>query len=119
MRQLLKQRIAVLPLSVVYKATDEFAGRASILLKDIDARLWEIQVLIAKEYWGKRLGREVFQLLMSAAYDELRARCIVAVVDPNNAASIALVDALGFERVGTRRSGRWDAGHLVYEHRSK
>jgi ribosomal-protein-alanine N-acetyltransferase len=116
MRQLVGRRNAVVPLCVADKKTNEFIGRTSLTIKDMDEQCWEIQVLMGKKYWGKRLGREVCQLLMTAANGILGARSVIAVIDPRNAASRALVDAFGFVQVGTNRSGRWDDGHLVYRH---
>jgi [ribosomal protein S5]-alanine N-acetyltransferase len=117
MRQLIGNRQAVLPFSIIHQGTNEFAGRTSLILKDFDAKCWEIQILIAKKYWGDRLGREVCKLLMTAAYDSLGAHSIMAVIDPNNAASRALVEAFGFINVGTNpRSERWNDGHYVYKH---
>jgi RimJ/RimL family protein N-acetyltransferase len=109
---------AALPLVVISKATGGFAGRASLSPKDTTGQYWEIQVLIARKYWGQRLGREVVILLMGVAFDACKASTVIAVVDPNNTASRALVDALGFRYVETKQSGRWDNGHLVF-HRER
>jgi ribosomal-protein-alanine N-acetyltransferase len=106
---------AALPLVVISKATRGFAGRASLSPKDGERKCWEIQVLIARKYWGERLGREVVTLLMGVAFDDRKASSVIAVVDPNNTASRALVDALGFRYVSTMQSGRWDNGHLVFQ----
>jgi ribosomal-protein-alanine N-acetyltransferase len=116
MRQLIGNRQAILPLSIIHKDSGEFVGRASLFLKDLDEPCWEIQILIAKKYWGDRLGREVCELLMTAAYGTLGTRSIIAIVDPDNAASRALVEDFGFIRVGTNHSDKWDNGHYRYKH---
>jgi RimJ/RimL family protein N-acetyltransferase len=104
-----------LTLTVISKSTGCFDGRAALSPTDGWKTSWEIRVLIAKIYWGQRLGREVTELLMSVAFHHLKASSIIAIVDPDNKWSRALVDALGFRCVRTKQSGRWDNGHLVYE----
>jgi RimJ/RimL family protein N-acetyltransferase len=45
-------------------------------------------VLVAKKYWGQRLGREVTELLMGVAFRDLEAFSVAAIVDPSNEASL-------------------------------
>ena len=75
----------------------------------------QIQVLIAKKYWSQGIGREVTELLMRVAFDGLKAASVVAIVDPNNKASLSLIKGLGFAHVSTKQSDRWDNGHYVFE----
>ncbi len=77
--------------------------------------MFEIQVLLAKNYWGKHLGREATELLMDVAFNCIKASSVITIVHPENAASLALVEDLGFTRVGTKQSGGWDNGHYVFE----
>ena len=116
MRQLMQSPLAVLPFTILDKESGDFVGRTTISDKDSDG-VWEIQILIAKQYWGKRLGREVCELVMSALYRDLGAKSVIAVVDPNNKASRALVEAFGFMHIGVNRTDRWDDGHLIYRHK--
>jgi [ribosomal protein S5]-alanine N-acetyltransferase len=115
MRRLFENPEAILPLTIFNKATGDFVGRATLYPKDEERQRWEMQIVIAKRYWGQRLGREVSKLLIDVAFHDLRASSIIAIVDPNNTASRGLVDALGFRQVGTKQSDRWDNGHLVYQ----
>jgi RimJ/RimL family protein N-acetyltransferase len=109
MRRKFARPLAILPLTVISKSTGRFAGRAT-LVPDAWKTCWEIQVLIAKMYWGQRLGREVTALLMSVAFHHLKASSIIGIVDPNNKASRELADTLGFRHIETKQSG-----HLVYQ----
>ena len=120
MAELCSSPFAILPLIIACKLTGEFVGRASLsfaslALKNKEERCWEIQVLIAKKYWGRHLGQEVTKLLMDAAFDDLGALSVAAIVDPRNEASVALVKGLGFTYVSTMQSNRWDDGHYVFE----
>jgi hypothetical protein len=91
---------AVLPLIVACKVTGNFVGRAVLSPEDTDKQCFEIQVLLAKNYWGKHLGREppsFSWVLLSTASKPLRLL-----------------------RLCTRKTrqawlGRWDNGHYVFE----
>ena len=102
-------------LAVVSKDSGEFAGRASIghwifgSTRDRD-----LQIVIGRAYWGRGFGREVSQMLIAAAFEELAAERIIAVVEPGNRASLALVQFLGFERDGVDLNSGWQDGHLRF-----
>ncbi|MDE2162487.1 MAG: GNAT family N-acetyltransferase [Alphaproteobacteria bacterium] len=104
----------VLPFIVATKDTAEFVGRAHLTKTDNDHPYPEMQVVIAKRHWGKRLGREVAALLIDAAFGELRTASVIAVVHPDNKASLDLLENLGFVQVGTNQSGGWDNGNLIF-----
>ena len=87
MRRLLEKPGAVLPLTVTIKATGRFAGRTKLSTVITKRPCFEIEILIAKKYWGQHLGRESVSLLMDIAFNLLKAESVVATVDPNNAAS--------------------------------
>jgi RimJ/RimL family protein N-acetyltransferase len=53
---------------------------------------------------------------MTALYRDLGAKFLIAVVDPDNRASRALVEAFGFAQIGVKQTDRWDNGHLIYRH---
>jgi RimJ/RimL family protein N-acetyltransferase len=98
----------VLPLIVRYKATGEFAGRAGLSLKDREERCREIQVLIAKKYWGQRLGKEAAELLIDVAFGAFEASAVVAMIHPDNKASLNLFEELGFfAPEGNHYAGIW------------
>lgn len=66
----------------------------------------EIGYVLAREHWGGGIAREA----VSAVIDQLFAegqRRVFADTDPENTASIALVERLGFKREGILR-GEWE-----------
>jgi RimJ/RimL family protein N-acetyltransferase len=75
------------PLCVTVKATQDFAGRASLSRPGLPSEESELQVLIARRYWRSGFGYEVSGLLIDAAFERLGARSIVAVVHPENIGS--------------------------------
>jgi RimJ/RimL family protein N-acetyltransferase len=99
-----------------------FVGRASIGTKtivkappptvDIEC---ELQILVVRKYWGKHFGREVARSLIEACFALVDVSSIVAIVDPEHAASRKLMDIFGFQYVDQKSSpGSWDDKHMVF-----
>lgn len=100
----------------VIEAQDgQFTGTASLsrARRKGDA---EIRIVIGKQFWERRLGSSVAELLVSVAFEQLSAKAIVGVVHPENLASLRLLRALHFRRRGVMHeaSEPWQVGHLVY-----
>lgn len=90
------------------------AGRASILRCQRRGD-GELAIVIGRSFWGLRLGRKVAAMLIEAAFDELRAKALVAKVHPDNQASIALLRAFKFRRRGVVTSSEHgQEGHFIY-----
>jgi ribosomal-protein-alanine N-acetyltransferase len=66
----------------------------------------EIGYLVAREELGKGYGREAVGMLISRLFDEGQRR-IIADVDPDNVASVRLLEKLGFKREGHLRA-EWE-----------
>src|SRR5215472_16484571 len=107
------QRREMLHAVVAVNPSGAFAGRALLSRNDPNSNERELQVLIAKTHWGEGFGREASELLIRAGFKR-GAPAISAVVHPENAASLALVQTLGFKSAGKKSSDRWDNGHLIF-----
>jgi RimJ/RimL family protein N-acetyltransferase len=68
-----------------------------------DPDLAEITILLAREARGRGVGSRALTLLVGWAVRDLQVQRIQAVVHPQNAASIAMFERLGFEREGLLR----------------
>lgn len=102
-----------------------FVGRASLGMScrattssgsgyQIESEI-EIQVLIARRFWGKGFGREVVSELIRAAFELQEVTSVIAVVHPENMASRKLMDDLGFQHDGQKSSpGCWDDGNMIF-----
>jgi RimJ/RimL family protein N-acetyltransferase len=55
---------------------------------------------IGAPYWGRGLGVEACRRILQALFEDLGTQRIVAEVDTRNAASIRLLERLGFRRTG-------------------
>ena len=83
---------------VVALPENEVAGRVCMnRAKDRTPGVAEFEIIIAKRFWGHRLGREVATLMIPAAFNELNAKAVRAEVHPDNKASLALLERFGFK----------------------
>ncbi len=91
------------------------AGRASIS-RSAKKGEGELVIVISKAFWGYKLGRKVAALLIPAAFKELEAKALVAIVHPENQASLDLLKFWKFKYCGTNKTPAkpWQKGHLVF-----
>lgn len=89
------------------------AGYARLGSKEWGSK--DLQILLAKPYQLQGLGTAVSKILISAAFNELRAPCVYAVVDPQNQDCIKLVRKLGFElEREVSDTNSWQYGHKIF-----
>ena len=65
--------------------------------KDIDFGYW-----IGAKYWGQGYATEAGRAVLSHVFDKDRFEIIVTDCKPTNAASLRVLEKLGFDRVGSR-----------------
>ena len=68
----------------------------------------EMGYLLDPALWGQGLGRRMVGLALDHAFGAIKVHKVEAEVDPENAGSCRLLDALGFRRDGPLRQG-WRA----------
>jgi len=61
---------------------------------------------LAREFWGRGLATEAGRAFVSFGFHELRLARIVATVEAGNAASLRVLEKLGFARIGTESGPR-------------
>jgi RimJ/RimL family protein N-acetyltransferase len=88
---------------------DRVVGTCTLSHVDERNRRAEIGYALARERWGEGLMTEALTALLDFAFGELRLHRIEADVDPANAASLGLLEKLGFAREGYLRE-RWLVG---------
>jgi RimJ/RimL family protein N-acetyltransferase len=91
---------------VAERGSDRMVGTTTIYALHKTQRRAEIGYTLLREHWGKGLAREAVAHALVYGFDELGLRRFEADIDPRNAASIALVERLGFVREGFMRE-RW------------
>lgn len=67
----------------------------------------EIGYLLAREHWGRGLAREAITAVIEQGFGPLGLRRIFADTDPDNAASVGVLAALGFVFEGRLRE-EWE-----------
>ncbi len=88
---------------------DYIVERGGRLIGKMGAWRWpEIGFLLARDVWGQGLGREALAAFVAHAF-AARTDHLTADVDPDNAASLALLTGAGFAETG-RASRTWKVG---------
>jgi len=85
---------------------DRLVGKISLYLFSRQNRRAEVGYILDRAYWGRGLMFEALTAVLDFTFDELALHRIEADVDPHHAASLALLEKLGFAREGRFRD-RW------------
>lgn len=91
---------------VVESASGSVIGTVTLHAFALPHKRCEIGYVLGSAHWGRGFAREALARLLRFAFDELGLARIEADVDPRNAASVRLVERLGFRREGLLRA-RW------------
>lgn len=100
-------------LAVCLKENNQYVGNVYITDIDTTTRSGVSHILIGnKDYWGKGIASEAYNLLLDYAFKERGMHRIVAHVLEDNVASIALHKKCGYTQEGIARKavfkgGRW------------
>jgi len=89
------------------KATSELVGDCTLAFDD-DHGAWELSYGLRRDRWGRGYATEAGQACVRHGFQDLGLDRIVADVDPDNIASIHVLEKCGFIR-----SGGTDA-HPIY-----
>ena len=92
--------------AVVRPADDVLIGTCTLNAIELEHRRCEIGYALGAAYWGQGLAREAVTLAIQFAFEALGLERIEADVDPRNAASLGLLERMGFKREGLLRA-RW------------
>ena len=90
----------------------EFEGRA--IGKAGFWRLPEIGYILHPDVWGRGLAREALEAVIRVGFELGGVETITADVDPRNAASLGLLERLGFVRTGFARN-TWEIGGVLMD----
>lgn len=99
---------------VALREDDRVIGTCSLYHFDRRNRRAEIGFALGREHWGRGLMQEALVALFGYAFDTLNLHRVEADVDPRNAASLRLLERLGFVREGLLRE-RWLVGGAVQD----
>jgi ribosomal-protein-alanine N-acetyltransferase len=82
--------------TVIEGASGEIAGVCSLMVKPVGQETApDLGYFLLPAFWGQGYATEAMQRVLEFAFEHLDFDSVVAVVDPNNAASIGVAHKLG------------------------
>jgi RimJ/RimL family protein N-acetyltransferase len=94
--------------ATILKNGNQFIGRCGLLPWTIDGRSEvEVAYLLAKDMWGRGLGKEAAQGVLDYGFETLKLSRLICLVDEENLASIRVAQKIGmkFEKAGEDEKG--------------
>lgn len=91
--------------AVVLRESGRVIGNLYFAPGDFDT--WELGYVFHDGYWGKGYATEACRALLNTAFAEGKVRRVVAMCNPENAASWRLLERLGMRREGHLRKNIW------------
>ena len=88
-------------LAVVERESGKVVGEAGLQVLEAGPDV-EVGYTLAHAHWGRGYATEAAQAVLRWAFAGLRLERVVAVADPANGASLAVLDKLGMRRLGVR-----------------
>ena len=85
---------------------DRLIGKFTLFQMDPGNRRAEVGFILNREFWGQGLMSEVLRTCIEFAISDLQIHRLEADVDPDNSASLAVLEKFGFQREGYFRE-RW------------
>jgi [ribosomal protein S5]-alanine N-acetyltransferase len=98
--------------AVIERTSGDLIGDAGVGLIDGIGPEFELGYSLGTRWWGRGYATEAARAVREYVLGELALPEVFALVRPDNAASINVVEKIGMERVGTRVSD--GAEHLLY-----
>jgi [ribosomal protein S5]-alanine N-acetyltransferase len=87
--------------ATILKEKNCLIGRSGLLYQEIEgAKDLELAYLLDSHYWGRGLATEAARVIVKLGFEKFQFARIVAVINPQNAASIRVAEKVGlrFER---------------------
>ena len=98
-------------LVIVEEATGELLGACDLRFPDPeDARIGELGYLLVEGARGRGVMQAALRLLVRWGFEHVGLARVQAMTHPGNAASMRVLERLGFTREGVLRSYRADVG---------
>jgi RimJ/RimL family protein N-acetyltransferase len=99
---------------LVEKATERVIGTCLLFRYDAGSNRAELGYVLGRQHWGTGLMIEALHTLVGHAFEGLGLRRLEAEVNPENKASVRILDRLGFTREGLLRQ-RWVTKDQPYD----
>lgn len=106
LRQLKNARRRLALRATIFKADDRYIGSCGLYPGDAKPGEATLAFTLAKPYWGRGLATEAGRAFIDFGFQRLRLKRIVAVAEVGNAASLRVLEKLGFSLVRTEAGPR-------------
>ena len=90
--------------ALIERASGNLIGDAGVGLIEGIGPEFELGYTLGKRWWGRGYATEAARVVRDHALGELALPQVLALVHPDNAASIHVLEKIGMERVGTREA---------------
>lgn len=90
-------------LAIVETATGDVVGSVALGIDSRAHRRVELGYILRRDAWGRGLATEAARLAVDFAFDKLGANRVWAVCDPDNPASVRVLQKLGMKEEGHLR----------------
>lgn len=108
-----KEDETVYELGIFNNENGTFIGVISLSNIDFDCQNAEIGYWLVKDFWKKGYAKEAAELVIEYAFNKLDLYRIYAMLEKDNAASLALLNRLGFEVEGLMKKSVKNKGKFV------
>ena len=103
-------------LAIARLADNELLGDCALHLYAHEPRVAEIGITLAPRWQGQGLAQEALRELLRFCFEALALHRVVALVDPRNQPSVALMERAGLRREGHFRCNAWYKGEWCDEY---
>ncbi|MFD2718162.1 GNAT family N-acetyltransferase [Hymenobacter monticola] len=103
-------------IAIARSADDQLLGDCALHLQAHEPRIAEVGITLAPRWQGQGYASEALQALLKFCFEELALHRVVALVDPRNQPSVALMERVGMRREGHFRQNGWYKGEWCDEY---
>ncbi len=96
-------------LGIEWKKQSRLIGDCAVKFASEERRHAELGITVSPDYHGRGIGQEAMHLLIRLLFDFGELHKVFALIDARNAASIRLIEKMGFQLEGRLRNHFWNA----------
>ncbi len=97
-------------IAIALASSDLVVGDLAVQLQPHDERQAEIGVTLSREHQRQGFATEALHALLGFLFEECHLHRVIAMVDPRNLPSLALLKRLGMRQEGHLVESTWDKG---------